>query len=393
MSAEAEERFARFGLISWWAQARLSEAKAIVVGAGALGNEVLKNLALLGVGSVVVVDLDRIETSNLSRAVLFRPTDAGAEKALVAARAVRELYPSIRSLGLTSDVVHGIGAGLFGWADVVIGALDNREARLAVNRLCYRVGTPWIDGAIEALAGVARVFLPPEGACYECSMSELDWKLLAQRHSCSLLNRTLTAAGHVPTTPTTASVIAGVQCQEALKLLHGLPSALAGRGLVFEGMEHSSYTVSYERSPECLSHEPFDRIVHTGERAATLSVAGALERARAECGAGAKLSFLRELLLGLDCPECGRSDQLLRPLASVVEEEALCPGCGARRAPRLFHAVDGTEDFLDRPLSTIGVPAWDVLLASGGDAAVGLELDGDRPAVLGALDAPTGGGA
>jgi len=386
-----DERFARFRLISWWEQSRLSRARVLVIGAGALGNEVLKNLALLGVGRVVVVDLDRIELSNLSRSVLFRPEDAGAPKAAVAARAVKALYPDIRCVGLAADVVHEIGAGLFAWADVVVGALDNREARLAVNRLCYRLGTPWIDGAIEALSGVARVFVPPEGACYECSMSELDWKLLAQRHSCSLLNRTLAAVGPVPTTPTTASVIAGVQCQEALKLLHGMPSSLAGRGMVFEGMEHTSYSVDYVRNPECLSHEPLDQVVRTGERAGSLSVAGALEWARDAAGPKATLVFLRELLSGLDCASCGSSEEALRPLASITEDEARCPSCAERRTPRLFHSVEGTEDFLDRPLSSIGVPPWDLIVATTPEVTVGLELDGDRPEVLGSCEDLRGG--
>jgi len=392
MTAAAEERFVRFGLIPWWEQSRLSEARLLVIGAGALGNEVLKNLALLGAGRVVVVDLDRIETSNLSRAVLFRPEHAGQAKSAVAATAIQELYPGIRSVGMVEDVVHGVGAGLLRWADVVIGAVDNREARLAVNRLCYRVGTPWIDGAIESLSGVARVFVPPDGACYECSMSELDWKLLAQRRSCSLLNRTLVAVGHVPTTPTTAAIIAGVQCQEALKLLHRIPSSLAGRGLVFEGMEHSSYAVDYVRSPDCLSHEPLDQVVPTGERAAGLSVRGALDRARAALGPSASLSFLRELLSGLDCPGCGRTEPVLRPLASVTEDEARCPGCGERRTPHLYHSVDGTEDFLERPLASIGVPPWDVLVASAAGSSIGLELDGDRRTVLGPCADEEGGG-
>jgi molybdopterin/thiamine biosynthesis adenylyltransferase len=74
LSAEDEEdgRFSRFELISWWDQDRLSNARVVVIGAGALGNELLKNLALLGVGNVFIADLDRIEKSNLSRSILYR---------------------------------------------------------------------------------------------------------------------------------------------------------------------------------------------------------------------------------------------------------------------------------------------------------------------------------
>src|SRR3954466_3490505 len=78
------DRYGRLRLIPWWRQELLAAARVLVVGAGALGNEVLKNLALLGVGTVYVIDIDTIEASNLSRSVLFRAEDGGLPKAKVA---------------------------------------------------------------------------------------------------------------------------------------------------------------------------------------------------------------------------------------------------------------------------------------------------------------------
>ncbi|MFN8857498.1 MAG: HesA/MoeB/ThiF family protein, partial [Planctomycetaceae bacterium] len=83
LQIEAEDdRFARFRLMSWWDQPRLAAARVLVIGAGALGNEILKNLALLGIGQAVVCDLDQIEQSNLSRSVLFREGDRGRAKSV-----------------------------------------------------------------------------------------------------------------------------------------------------------------------------------------------------------------------------------------------------------------------------------------------------------------------
>src|SRR5688572_3734677 len=91
-----DDRFSRFRLIGWWDQERLSRARVLVIGAGALGNEILKNLALLGVGNVFIADLDRVANSNLSRSVLFREQDCGQPKVEVAAERTREIYPAMR---------------------------------------------------------------------------------------------------------------------------------------------------------------------------------------------------------------------------------------------------------------------------------------------------------
>jgi molybdopterin/thiamine biosynthesis adenylyltransferase len=115
-----EDRFSRLRLIPWWDQSKISSCQLLVVGAGALGNEILKNAALLGFRKVVVVDLDRIEESNLSRTILYRQQDIGKFKAEAAAKAYRSLAPDALVQPLVADIVNGCGLGLFDWADVVI---------------------------------------------------------------------------------------------------------------------------------------------------------------------------------------------------------------------------------------------------------------------------------
>jgi len=98
-----------FPMLSWFEAKKVREAKVMVVGAGALGNEVLKNLALFGVGNIVIVDFDTIEYSNLTRSVLFRAEDAdrGLYKADVAARRLREINPNVRTLPVNGDLATG----------------------------------------------------------------------------------------------------------------------------------------------------------------------------------------------------------------------------------------------------------------------------------------------
>ena len=381
-------RFDRFKLIGWWDQPRLSRARVLVCGAGALGNEIIKNLALLGVGNLFIADMDRVENSNLSRSVLFRESDNGAFKATAAARGAKAIYPDIKVQHFNGNIVHDLGLGVFRWADVIIGGLDNREARLSINRSCWKVNRPWIDGAIESIDGSARVFVP-DGPCYECTMSQQDWKLLQMRRSCNLLSRPeMEAGGKTPTTPTVSSIIAGVQCQEAVKLLHGMPT-LAGGAFVFNGVTNDSYITQFQRKDDCYSHDILEEIVTLDEGVDTITPRELLSRAQAMLGPKAELELAREVLEKLICPTCKSEEQIFASLGKVSGDKVWCPRCDkVRREVVTFHKIRGHESFIDRPLAEIGVPAFDVILArsaAGEGRSVGFELAGDAANVLGEL--------
>jgi adenylyltransferase/sulfurtransferase len=378
-----EDRFARFRLIAWWDQERLRKARVLVVGAGALGNEIIKNLALLGVGRVFVADRDRIERSNLSRSVLFRDSDCGRGKADVAAERARELFPEMRTQDFDGNIVYDLGLGVYRWTDVVIGGLDNREARVAINQAAAKVGKPWIDGAIERLDGVARVFDPANGPCYECTMSEIDWKMLAARRSCALLSRDEMEMGRVPTTPTTSSVIAGIQVQEAVKMLHGLPT-IAGKGFVFEGTNHESYVVTYGRLEDCPSHDAMLPIEELSWSVAETTAGQFLERVRRDLGPAAVIDVNQDLLAALECAECKETTPRYSSLGKVTEAEGRCPRCESPRAPHMYHTI-GDDGALDKSLHELGVPLWDVLAGRSGDEQRFYEFAGDREHVLGKL--------
>ena len=184
-----KDRLGTFSFISWWEREKVESAKVMVVGAGALGNEVIKNLVLMGVGYIYIVDFDTIEMANLSRSVLFRESDTGRKKAEVAAARAKEINPHVHVQYLHGDVTTDIGLGVFRRMDVIIGCLDNNEARLAVNRFAYWVNKPWVDGAIQEFFGLARTFIPGQGACFECTLTEQARRNLSVRYSCPLLAR------------------------------------------------------------------------------------------------------------------------------------------------------------------------------------------------------------
>jgi molybdopterin/thiamine biosynthesis adenylyltransferase len=362
------DRYHRQSLIAWWDQDRLREARVVVVGAGALGNELVKNLALLGVGTILVVDLDRVENSNLSRCVFFRSEDEGREKALVVAERAAELNPEIRVVGIPGDVRLALGLGVFRDADVVLGGLDNREARVFVNQACWKTTTPWVDGAIEGLMGIARAFVPPDSADYESTMNARDHQLLAARRACTLLSREEMQAGKVPTTATSSSVVAAIQAQEAVKLLHRdrLAYDFAGKGFVFNGLTHDSYVVSYTTIEESLGRDTYE-LDDAREFDADVPLRTLLTQAEEDLGDGAVVEFEHEVVVGMTCADCDASTRVHRPALALSAADAGCPDCGAERTIDIVHAVDRARaDVLDLSVGDLHLPPHDVVTARAG---------------------------
>lgn len=363
------DRYHRQSLISWWDQERLSKASVLVVGAGALGNEIIKNLALIGVGRILVVDLDEVESSNLARCVFFRSEDEGRPKAEVVALRAGELNPGTEIIPVVGDVRMTVGLAVFAEVDLVLGGLDSREARLFVNQACWKTGTPWIDGAIEGLMGVVRVFVPPATACYECTLGERDHELIAARRTCAMLTREEMLSGRTPTTATTSSVVAGMQAQEAVKLLHserlGSP-ALAGAGFQFVGLTHDSYIVRYGRREDCLSHDTYepDRVTAVAHDS---TFGELLSLAQAQLGDDAVLELEHELVVAGSCRQCGHEQAIRRPVDALRAGTGLCPECEIPWRLEFTHTIDEGSSLLACGSSDLGLPPADYIVGRSGD--------------------------
>jgi len=371
-----KDRLGTFSLISWWEREKVEKAKVMVVGAGALGNEVIKNLTLMGIGSLFIVDFDTIELANLSRSVLFRESDSGRKKAEVAAARAKELNPNVHVQYFHGDINTMLGLGVFRRMDVIIGCLDNREARLAVNRFAYWINKPWVDGAIQEFLGLARVFIPGEGACFECTLTEQARRDLSIRYSCPLLARENVLLGKVPTTPTIASIIAGIQSQEALKLIHDKP-VQPGKVLHFNGMTNEVHTTAYTPVEDCESHWTYGEITELPLRADTTTIDDLLQIAHRDLGPDAVLEFDQELVLALNCPQCGTHEEVLEPISTVGFNRAHCPICGLLRETEMTHTIHGDENFLSRTLASVGVPKLHIIRAYNTEEYRFYEMTGD----------------
>ncbi len=203
-----------------WDQKKIESATILVGGAGALGNEVAKNLALLNFKMVRIIDRDRVELTNLNRCSMFTLADVRRRrsKAEALARGLRRIRDisvtafesDIRSIALSRGRKNRVYRGV----DLAFGCFDNDGARRQMNQECWKYRIPLVDGGIDALDGTIATVLPPTPPCLECSLSTSEGVPV----SCDM--QYIPGVGPVmPAVSTTASVIGALMVSEGLKIL------------------------------------------------------------------------------------------------------------------------------------------------------------------------------
>ncbi|MGH1359185.1 MAG: ThiF family adenylyltransferase [Burkholderiaceae bacterium] len=226
VTTTVSDRFLRHEQIDGFSQAAVSRLKVVVIGAGAIGNEVIKNLVLLGVGQsptapINLYDFDRVEKHNLTRSVLLRESDIGQSKATAVAHHARTLDPNAHLAAFDGDIADTLSLDAVAAADVVFGCVDNFEARIRINQLCLLAGTAWINTAIDSRYASVEVFPlngPSQSPCYECTLPASVYEKMAERRSCGGLLKTALARQIMPTTTLTTSLAAALAVNQALVL-------------------------------------------------------------------------------------------------------------------------------------------------------------------------------
>ena len=244
-----DDAYDRQKRVEGWNQERISNAKCLVIGAGALGNEVVKNLLQFGVREIALVDYDEIVTANLNRCCFFSHLDVGAKKAEVIAREAKHISPDARIRVLLKRVEH-LNEEIFTKTDYAFGCLDNIGARLHLNAQCYGKA-PVIDGGTTGFNGRVSVVDSPS-SCFECALSKRDYKLLWKRYACT--GEVLDFLDpKMPALPSTTSIIAGLQSSEFAKLVHGRES-IAGKALYYDGLKTSFTLYEVPKRKGCPVH-------------------------------------------------------------------------------------------------------------------------------------------
>lgn len=386
-----------FTLLSWFKKEKVKNARVLVVGAGALGNEVVKDLALFGVGHIYVVDFDRIELSNLTRSVLFREEDAynHSYKAEIVAKRAMEINPQIKVIPFVGNLFSEVGFGIYRNVDVVIGCLDSRIARYQLNRLCMRAGKSWVDGSIENMTGSVQVYTPGL-ACYECGLSRDEFNHIMVRTGCADVVNLQNSAGRVATTPISASIIGAIEVQEAMKIIHLDTEAasqfktLQGKLLHYEGLTNSTNVYKFASwKNNCPAHERWEPIIEAPNLSATQTVREILSTLKSLLHADhveinmCNNKFVDRIVS--DRPE--KEFEVMVPDSQLDNYMSSNDELRKLRYVTTFHKsffenIDAEFPYQDLTLQQIGIPLFDVLQVSTEKGLFHVELGADAALFL-----------
>ena len=222
-------------------QARLLAAKVLIVGAGGLGSPLLLYLAAAGVGTLGVVDGDRVELSNLQRQVVHSDRTIGMAKTESAAAAVGALNPDVAVIRHDRHLAYDNAQAIVSGYDLVCDGTDNFRARYLINDACFLAGKPLVSAAVTRFDGQLTTFraFEPGRPCYRCLFPEAPPEGLLP--SCSEAGIFGAIAG----------VMGTLQAAETLKELLGLGESLAGTLLVYDALAGGFHRVAYGREEDC----------------------------------------------------------------------------------------------------------------------------------------------
>jgi molybdopterin/thiamine biosynthesis adenylyltransferase/rhodanese-related sulfurtransferase len=220
-------------------QRRLKEGRVLCVGAGGLGSPLALYLAAAGVGTIGIVEFDAVDESNLQRQILHGTKDVGRSKVESATDRLRDVNPHVRVVPHEARLTSANALEIVSEYDIVVDGTDNFPTRYLVNDACVLAGKPNVYGSVFRWEGQVSVFATEGGPCYRCLFREPPPPGLVP--NCA-------EGGVVGVLP---GIIGSMQALEAIKLLLGAGTSLAGRLLIFDALSLEWREVSLRRNPAC----------------------------------------------------------------------------------------------------------------------------------------------
>jgi molybdopterin/thiamine biosynthesis adenylyltransferase/rhodanese-related sulfurtransferase len=220
-------------------QRALLDATVAVVGAGGLGSPAIMYLAAAGVGTIVVIEDDTVDASNLQRQPIHSTRDVGSPKVSSAAEFVAALNPDVTVVSHGDRLTPGNAIALLGDATVIVDASDNFVTRYAINDAAVELGIAVVFASVYAMEGQVAVFDASRGPCYRCLFPE------PPDDSIPLDCTTIGVLGSI------TGVLGSLQATEAIKLVTGAGEPLTGRLLLYDAAAASFTTLTIAKDPTC----------------------------------------------------------------------------------------------------------------------------------------------
>ena len=354
---------------------KIKNTSVLVVGVGAGGNELLKNLSLMGFGNFTIVDFDFIEDSNLSRTTLFRKEDIGKSKALVAAQHLKEisLHDNPEVIGIHGNIMTDVGPGIFIRHDIIVCCVDTLKARAYINDWCVRFKKPYFEMGFEKM-NVDITFFDPaidNSPCLREIIGQGDFP--EHRNSCSGLKMKDVRLSHIPTIQV-ASAMAGVLvATEIIKYLQG-KSSLQNKMLQYYGMIQQMNIISIDRSDKCVIHREPPVTFRTIPLDNSVKVADFLEYTGKEYNEYMLLSLPDRFVMGGKCEGCGKELVFNERFSMIYDESRWCDDCRNLQESNFqgnwniiseLHLQMQDQSLLSVQLSSLGVPPMALLSLKG----------------------------
>jgi molybdopterin/thiamine biosynthesis adenylyltransferase len=309
----------------------LRAARFAVIGVGAVGNELVKNLVLLGVGEVHIYDMDKVEIHNLTRSVLFRESDVGTEKVLATANRAFDLDPAVKIVPHHGDAGNLLTFELLDTLTAVFCCTDNFEIRLRINQLCFLAGIDLVNTGIDSRFAMAEAFpfsLSRLTGCYECNLPPSAYRRMSERYSCGWLRRQAHYERKVPTTIITSSQAAALAVSMGTLKLRG--KGMEGRRVLSDTDTGASTVTKLGRASTCGWCGRFN-----GEVSVIPSAWG-FERTlagRDTITDDLTITLSDQLIVGGSCKLCGaqlKEDIKWRRAADFDDSLMTCLSCGEK---------------------------------------------------------------
>ncbi len=214
-------------------QEKLKNARVVIAGTGGLGSPISFYLAAAGLGTLRIIDNDRVELSNLNRQILHWDKDIGKEKAKSAQEKLKQLNKHVKIETINTTIDESSISALVSGFDIIVDAMDNMPTRFLLNQAAIKHRIPFVHGAVSGLEGRAMTVIPGKSACLRCIYHGLPPKV------------------KFPVLGTSPAIIGAIQATEVIKYITGIGTLLTNRLLIYDGLNMKFSELSVVRNTNC----------------------------------------------------------------------------------------------------------------------------------------------